>query len=123
MKKSILLIATLLSALAGSVQAQAPAPTDPIVQMRTEQKAVDKDYSDKKKALDSERKAKVKAAGDKAAAEAKAKGGEEGVARRNAEAKVKSATKADYDTKLKALKQERDAATAEIKKKYPPAKA
>jgi hypothetical protein len=123
MKKSTLLIAALLAALGGSVQAQAPTSSDPIVQMRTEQNAVDKTYSDKKKVLDGQRKTKVKAAGDKAAADARAKGAEEGVARRDAEAKVKSATKADYDTKLKALKKERDEAKAEIKKKYPPAKA
>ena len=123
MKKSILLIATLLATLAGSVQAQAPAPasTDPIVQMRAEQRAVDKTYSDKKKALDGERKVKVKAAGDKAAAEAKAKGADEAVARREAESKVKAATKTDHDAKLKAFKKDRDAANAEIKKKYPPA--
>ena len=123
MKRSILLIAALLAALAGTVQAQAPASTDPVVQLRAEQKAVDKTYAAKKKAIDSERKASVKAAGDKAAAEAKAKGAEEGIARRDAEAKIKSATKADYDAKVKALKNERDTATAEIKKKYPAAKS
>ena len=122
MKKITLLIATLLAALGGSVQAQAPTSTDPIVQMRAEQKAVDKVYSDKKKALDGPRNAQAKAAGDKAAADAKSKGAEEGVARRDAEAKVKSATKADHDAKLKVIKKERDDATAEIKKKYPPAK-
>ncbi|MFZ4288664.1 hypothetical protein [Variovorax sp. HJSM1_2] len=123
MKKFTLLIATLVAALCGSVQAQAPAPSDPIVQMRTEWDAVDKVYSEKKKVLDQERKVKLDAAGDKAAADAKAKGTEEGVARRNAEAKVKSATKADYDSKLKGLKKERDTARAEIKKKYPSAKS
>ena len=122
MKKHILLIATLLAALCGSVQAQSTTSNDPIVQMRTEQRAVDKTYSDKKKALDSQRKTKVKAAGDEAAAAAKAKGGDPAVARRSAESKVKSATKGDYDTELKAAKKERDTAKADIKKKYPNAK-
>lgn len=123
MKKFTLLIATLVAALCGSVQAQAPASSDPIVQMRAERDAVDKVYSDKKKVLDHERKVKVDAAGANAAADAKAKGIEEGVARRNAEAKVKSATKSDYDSKLKGLKKERDIARAEIQKKYPSAKS
>jgi len=123
MKNFTLLIATLLAALGGSVQAQAPASTDPVVQMRAEQKAVDKAYSDKKKALDNPRKAKIKSAGDQAAAQAKAKGADEAVARRDAEAKVKSATKADYETRLKALRKERDDARSEIQKKYPPAKS
>jgi hypothetical protein len=121
MKHSSLLVAALLVALGGAVQAQAPAANDAIVQMRAEEQAVRKTYSDKKKALDAPRDAQIKAAGDKAAADAKAKGSDTAVARRDAESKVKSATKADHDSKLKALQKERDASLAEIKKKYPAA--
>jgi len=123
MLKSTLVIATLLTALAGSVQAQAPAaPADPIVQMRLEMKEVDKTYSDKRKVITDERKAKVKAAGDAAAADATAKGAEPGVARRNAEAKVKASTKAEHDGKMKVIKKEHADAAAVVKKKYPAAK-
>ena len=127
MKKPTLMIAALLVALAGTVQAQAPAapaaPADPIVQMRLEMKEVDKAYSDKRSALSKERRAKVKAAGDAAAADAKAKGSEPGVAKRDAEAKVRASTKADYDSKLKVLKKEHSDAVAAVKKKYPAAKS
>jgi hypothetical protein len=123
MKKPILLIATLLAALTGGVYAQAPASNDPIVQMHTEERAADKVYKDKKAALDKPHKAKIKAAGDKAAADASAKGQEPGVARRNAEAKVKAETKADYDAQLKAIKKEHSDALAAIKKKYAAAPA
>ncbi|MGY4829693.1 hypothetical protein ACVNIS_14055 [Sphaerotilaceae bacterium SBD11-9] len=124
MSKLTLMIAMLLAALAGSAQAQAPAAeADPAVQMRLEKKEVDKTFSEKKKALNSERMTKVKAAGDTAAAEAQAKGKEPGIARRDAEARVKAATKAEHDTKMKALKKEHDAAVAALKKKYPAAKS
>lgn len=119
MKKSTLLVAALLVALGGAVHAQAPAATDPVVQMRAEEKAANKTYADKKKAVDAPYKAKIKAAGDKAAAEATGKGQDPAVARRDAEAKVKAADKAEHDTKLKALKKEHDAQLAEIRKKYP----
>jgi hypothetical protein len=123
MKKSTLLVAALLAALGGAVQAQAPAANDPIVQMRAEEKAANKTYADKKKAVDAPYKAKIKAAGDKAAADATAKGQDANVARRDAEAKVKATDKAEHDAKLKALKKEHDAALAEIRKKYPAASA
>ena len=59
MKVSTLMIATLLAALAGSIQAQTPAAPaaapDPVVQMRLEKKEIDKTYSDKKKAVNKER--------------------------------------------------------------------
>lgn len=118
MKKSTLLVAALLAALGGTVQAQKPATTDEIVQRRAEERVVTRAYSDKKSELDAPRRAKMKAAADKAAAEASAKGQDPLVARRDAEAKVKSATQAEYDTQLKALKKERDRSLAEIRKKY-----
>ena len=119
MNKSTLMIATLLAALAAPVQAQAPASTDPVVQLRAETKVADDAYSEKRKALSAERNAKVKKAGDAAAADAKAKGTDPLVATRTAETKARAETKADYDTKMKALKKEHDAATAAIRKKYP----
>ena len=119
MKKTPLLVAALLIALGGVAQTQAFAATDPIVQLHAEENAVNKTYSDKKKALDAPHKAQIKAAGDKAAKEATAAGKDAAVARRDAEAKAKAASKADYDAKLTALKKERDASLAEIKKKYP----
>jgi hypothetical protein len=123
MNRSTMIVAALLVALGGAAQAQTPASNDPIVQMRAEETAANKVYSDKKKALDAPRDAKVKAAGDKAAADASAKGQDPLVARRDAEAGVKSATKKDYDAKLKALKKQRDHSLAEIRKKYPAAGA
>jgi hypothetical protein len=121
MKASTLMIATLLAALAGTAQAQTPAaPQDPVVQMRLEKKEIDKVYSDKKKAVNKQRDAKVKAAGD--AAFAKPQGKEPSVARRDAEAKAKAATQADYDTKMKPIKKEHDEALAALYKKYPAAK-
>jgi hypothetical protein len=119
MNKSTLMIATLLAALAGAAHAQAPASTDPVVQLRAEQSVADKAYADKKKPVTSERNAKVKKAGDAAEADAKAKGTDPLVARRTAESKVKAETKADYDAKMKALKKEHDEASAAIRKKYP----
>ena len=119
MKNRSLLVAALLIALGGAVHAQAPASTDPVVQLRAEEKAIQKTYSDKKKKLDAPHNAQIKAAGDKAAKEAAAKGQDANVARRDAESKVKSATKADYDAKLDALKKERDDALAAARKKYP----
>jgi hypothetical protein len=121
MKASTLMIATLLAALGGSIQAQtSAAPPDPVVQMRLEKKEIDKIYSDKKKVVTKQRDAKVKAAGD--AAFAKPEGKEPSVARRDAEAKAKAATQADYDAKMKPIKKEHDEALAALYKKYPAAK-
>ena len=119
MKRSALLVAAVLVALGGAVHAQAPASNDPIVQRRAEERVVNQAYEEKKRALDAPRTARIKAAGDKAAAEASAKGQDPLVARRDAEAKVKEATKKDYDAKLKPLKKKRDSSLAEIRKKYP----
>ena len=131
MKKSALIIVSLLTALAGSVHAQAPAAApaavpvpaspDPIVQMRAEQRVADKAFSEKKKALNSERDAKVKAAGQAAMADAKAKGKDPLVVQREAESKVKASTKVDHDAKIKVLKKEHSEATAAIRKNYPAA--
>ena len=119
MKKFALLLATVLVALGGAVHAQPAASADPVVQLRAEEQAANKTYADKKKAVDAPYKARIKAAGDKAAADATAKGQDPAVARRNAEAKVKSTDKAQHDAKIKELKTEHSAALAEIRKKYP----
>jgi hypothetical protein len=119
MKKSVLLAALLVAFGGSAVHAQTPPAKDPVVQLRAEEKAVRKTYSDKKKALDAPRSAEVRKAGDKAAADATAKGQDPAVARRDAEAKVRSATKSDYDGKLKALKKDRDDSLAQIRQKYP----
>jgi hypothetical protein len=74
MKKTPLIIAALLAALAGSVHAQATASTDPIVQMREQQRAANATFSQKREALRAERDAQVAAAADAAGKEATAKG-------------------------------------------------
>jgi hypothetical protein len=112
MKKTPLIIAALLAALAGSVHAQATASTDPIVQMREQQRAANATFSQKRSALRAERDAQVAAAADAAGKEATAKGRDPLVARRDATAKARSATKADFDAKMKVITQERDAARA-----------
>ena len=112
MKKTPLIIAALLTALAGSVHAQATASTDPIVQMREQQRAANATFSQKRSALRAERDAQVAAAADAAGKEATAKGRDPLVARRDATAKARSATKADFDAKMKVITQERDAARA-----------
>ena len=119
MNRTTLVVAALLTTLAGSVHAQAPAAKDPVVQLRAEEDAVRKTHATKKDALDAPRDAQVKAAGDKAAKDAQAKGQDPLVARRDAETKVKSSTQADYEAKLKVLDQQRDASLADIRKKYP----
>jgi hypothetical protein len=112
MKKTPLIIAALLAALAGSVHAQATASTDPIVQMREQQRAANATFSQKRSALRAERDAQVAAAADAAGKEATAKGRDPLVARRDATTKARSATKADFDAKMKVITQERNAARA-----------
>jgi hypothetical protein len=112
MKKTPLIIAALLAALAGSVHAQATASTDPIVQMREQQRAANATFSQKRAALRAERDAQVAAAADAAGKEATAKGQDPLVARRDATTRARSATKADFDAKMKVITQERDAARA-----------
>jgi hypothetical protein len=112
MNKTPLLIAALLAALAGSVHAQAPATTDPIVQQREELRVANATFNQKRAALRTERNAQITAAGDAAAKEATAKGRDPLVARRDATTKARAATKADFDAKMKAITQERNDARA-----------
>lgn len=112
MNKSSLIVVALLAALSGTAHAQATVPTDPIVQMREKQRAANASFSEKRSALRAERDATVKAAADAAGKEATAKGSDPLVARRNASTKARSATKADFDAKMKVITQERNAARA-----------
>jgi hypothetical protein len=112
MNKIPLVIAALLAALAGSVHAQAPAATDPIVQQREELRVANATFNQKRAALRTERNAQITAAGDAAAKEATAKGRDPLVARRDATAKARAATKADFDAKMKVITQERNDARA-----------
>jgi len=112
MNKTFLMIAALLASLAGSVHAQATASTDPIVQMREQQRAANATFNQKRAALRAERNAQIATAADAAAKEATAKGTDPLVARRNATTKARSATQADFNAKMKVITQERNEARA-----------
>jgi hypothetical protein len=121
-----LLITTLFAALSVTAYAQQPATkktatstsSDPIVQMRAEEAAVRKTYNAKISAAKKERAAQMKPMVDAAIKKDAAKGTDPLVAKRDAESKAKAATRADYDPKVKAARAERDAAIADIRKKY-----
>jgi hypothetical protein len=135
MKKTAVIVA-MLAALSSPVfgqgtaaapaepaKAPAAAAKDPVVQQREELAAADAGYKKKKAALDADHKAKMQEIIDKELKNPAAKGKEPQVARRDAEAKARKATKADYDAKVKALRAEHRTARQEINKKYPaPAK-
>jgi hypothetical protein len=112
MNKTFLMIAALLASLAGSVHAQATASTDPIVQMREQQRAANATFNQKRAALRAERNAQIATAADAAAKEATANGRDPAVARRDATAKARSATQADFNAKMKVITQERNEARA-----------
>lgn len=131
MKKiALITVLTLLTALGGVANAQAPAATapapaaapaatstDPIVQLRADERAAKAAYKQKVSAASKDRDAKVKTAVDSAVADAKAHGKDPLVAKRDAKKKAKQETKADYDAAVKAAKQERDTAIADARKK------
>ena len=126
MNKTLLMIAALLASLAGSVHAQATASTDPIVQMREQQRAANATFNQKRAALRSERNAQIATAADAAGKEATAKGQDPLVARRNATTKARNATQADFDAKMKVITQERNdarAAAAKTRAAATPAKS
>jgi hypothetical protein len=110
------------AALAQAASAPAPASTDPIVQMRMAQREANAQYAAKLLQAYAERQAKVSAAVEAAVKDADAKGKDPLVAKRDAHAKAMKATEAEYETKLKALKAERDAALAAAKQQAAPAK-
>lgn len=123
-KITTLLITALFAVLSVTAYAQqpgakkAPAATssDPIVQMREAEAAVNKTYKDKVSAARKERAAQMKPMVDAAVKKDTANGADPLVAKRDAESKAKAATRKDYDAKVKAAKAERDAAIAEIRK-------
>lgn len=129
MNKSSLVLVALIAALGGPAFAQgttaakapAVASNDPYVLMRADKKAADAVYSKGKAAAQAERKAKVSAAVDAAVNDPSAKGKDPLVVKRDAEAKAKKATKADYNAKVKALSADHKAAYAAAEKKYKPA--
>jgi hypothetical protein len=109
-------------ALAQAASAPAPASTDPIVQMRMAQREANAQYAAKLLQAYAERQAKVSAAVEAAVKDADAKDKDPLVAKRDAHAKAMKATEAEYETKLKALKAERDAALAAAKQQAAPTK-
>lgn len=129
MNKSSLIIVALIAAFSGPVFAQgststmapAVASSDPFVLMRADKRAADAVYSKGKAAAQAERKAKVSAAVDAAANDPGAKGKDPQDVKRDAEAKAKKATKADYTAKVKALSADHKAAYAAAETKYKPA--
>lgn len=116
MKKQLaVMIAT--AALGCSALAQAPASSDPVVQMRMEQREANGKYAAGLLQAYADRQSKVSAAVDAAVKDADAKGKDPLVAKRDAHAKATKATEAEYEAKIKALQKERDAALAAAKKK------
>lgn len=126
-KIAALLITTLFTVLSVTAYAQQPAvkktatsaSNDPIVKMHEEEAVVRKAYNGKVSAAKKERAATMKPMVEASVKKDAAKGMDPIVARHEAESKAKAATKTDYDAKVKAAKAERDAAVAEIRKKYP----
>jgi hypothetical protein len=120
-KKTVISTLALLAALSGPAFAQgtaaAPASSDPIVQMRAEQRAANTAYADGLLAAHNERQKKISAAVEAAVKDADAKGKDPLVAKRDAEAKATKATQAEYDAKLKQLKAEQKAALDAAAKK------
>ena len=121
MKKYLTTLAV-LAAIGTSAYAQAPASTDPIVQMRMEEREANAKYAAGLLQAYSERQSKVTAAVEAAVKDADAKGKDPLVAKRDAHAKAMKATEADYEAKIKALKSEHNAALAAAKKKANPPK-
>ncbi len=128
-KIAALLITVLFAVLSTTAYAQQPAAgksqsqsSDPLVQKRDEEAAVKKTYKEKVSAAKRERSAKMKPMINASIKTDTAKGVEPQIAKRDAESKAKAATRAEYDAKVKAAKTERDAALADIRKKYAPAK-
>ncbi|MFZ4535759.1 hypothetical protein [Propionivibrio sp.] len=103
-------------------QAAAPVSSDPIVVLRTEQRAARNAFNEAAKTIRAERAATVKAAVDKAVAEANASGKDPLIARRVANRQALQATKPDFDAKMKAITDTRRDAMAAAKAKRAAAK-
>ncbi len=134
MKNMIVASALSLALMGGLVHAQTspatPAPakaaamasSDPIVVMRTEQRAARNAFNESAKTIRAERAATVKVAVDKAVAEAKASGKDPIIARRVANRQAMQATKPDFDARMKAITDTRNEAMAAAKAKSVAAK-
>jgi hypothetical protein len=116
--KLLVTIVALAAALAAPAFAQTPATasTDPIVQMRAQQRAAYDAYAKGLIAAYQDRQKKVGAAVESAVNDASAAGKDPLVAKRDAEAKANKATQAEYDAQLKKLSAERKAALAAAEK-------
>jgi hypothetical protein len=105
-----------------SAQSQTAAPAavsnDPVVQLRADQRAANSAYGAALLNNYSERGKKVQAAVDSAVKEAVEKGKDPLVAKRDADAKARKATQADYDAAIKKAGDERKAALAAADKKF-----
>ncbi len=134
MKNMIVASALSLALMGGLVHAQTspatPAPakaaamasSDPIVVMRTEQRAARNAFNEAARTIRAERAATVKVAVDKAVAEAKASGKDPIIARRVANRQAMQATKPDFDARMKAITDTRNEAMAAAKAKSVAAK-
>jgi len=109
-------------AAAAPAKATAMTSSDPIVVMRTEQRAARNAFNEAAKTIRAERAATVKVAVDKAVAEAKASGQDPIVARRVANRQAMQATKPEFDAKMKAITDTRNEAMAAAKAKSVAAK-
>ena len=134
MKNVIVASALSLALMGGLVHAQTspatPAPakaaamasSDPIVVMRTEQRAARNAFNEAARTIRAERAATVKVAVDKAVAEAKASGKDQIVARRVVNRQAMQATNPDFDARMKAITDTRNEAMAAAKAKSVAAK-
>ena len=118
MKKSIVATTLALALFGGLAHAQGSATAaDPLATLRTEQRDASAKFRTAAKAAREEREAKVKAATDAAVKDAGAQGKDPQVAKRDASAKARAATKAEFDTKMKAAADTRKSSLAAARKK------
>ena len=112
-----LMLAAALSTPAAAQTAAAPvASSDPIVQGRAAQREANRAYAAALLKAYADRNAKVHAAVEAAVKEADEKGKDPLVAKRDADAKARKATQAEYDAQLKKAADERKQALAEADK-------
>lgn len=121
MKNKLAALAVIAFTFAMPALAQTAAPAaakDPFVQLREDQRAANAAYAAALINLYADRSQKVQAAVEAAVKDADAKGKDPLVAKRDAEAKTRKATQADYDAALKKAAAERKTAMAEADKRF-----
>lgn len=121
MKNKLVALAVIASTFAMPALAQTAAQAaakDPFVQLREDQRAANAAYAAALINLYADRSQKVQAAVEAAVKDADAKGKDPLIAKRNAEAKTRKATQADYDAALKKAAAERKTAMAEADKRF-----